>query len=96
MIFFSLCVCVWKMVAWQEEREYIVKETQSLFHKNKDLTDPEKIDAKLFEAESRLELGLHYKIPFPRLFHVCCDCLFRLLLSHFEILPLVLQLVQRD
>jgi hypothetical protein len=35
-----------------------------------DLRDPELIDAKIFEAETRLELALHYRIPYPRLGHV--------------------------
>jgi hypothetical protein len=30
----------------------------------------EEIEAKIFEAESRLELALHYKIPYPRYYNV--------------------------
>ena len=34
------------------------------------IKDLEKIERKLFEAESRYELALHYKIPQPRGYNV--------------------------
>lgn len=47
-------------------KRYIRSETVTLFRRNRHETDAETIDAKLFEAESRLELGVHYQIPYPR------------------------------
>jgi len=53
-----------------EERQYIKDEARSLFRMNKSLTSDEEIQRKIFEAESRLALAVHYKIPFPRLYNV--------------------------
>jgi hypothetical protein len=50
----------------QEDRSYILNEARDLFHKNRDITDAATIDAKLFEAESRIGLATHYGIPYPR------------------------------
>lgn len=52
-----------------EEKEYIVRESSSLFRRNRNIRDPEVIEAKIFEAESRIELALHYRIPYPRPYH---------------------------
>mmetsp|Transcript_290 Transcript_290/g.303 ORF Transcript_290/g.303 Transcript_290/m.303 type:complete len:155 (-) Transcript_290:141-605(-) len=49
-----------------KERAYIKNELQRLYRRNIDIIDPEVIDAKLFEAETRMELAMHYKIPYPR------------------------------
>mmetsp|Transcript_35942 Transcript_35942/g.143667 ORF Transcript_35942/g.143667 Transcript_35942/m.143667 type:complete len:99 (+) Transcript_35942:260-556(+) len=38
----------------------------NLFRKNQFVVGVEEIEEKLFEGESRLELALHYKIPYPR------------------------------
>eukprot|EP00187_Rhodella_violacea_P012090 CAMPEP_0184709470 /NCGR_PEP_ID=MMETSP0314-20130426/609_1 /TAXON_ID=38298 /ORGANISM="Rhodella maculata, Strain CCMP 736" /LENGTH=102 /DNA_ID=CAMNT_0027171179 /DNA_START=28 /DNA_END=333 /DNA_ORIENTATION=+ len=48
------------------DRSYILHETPRLFRANASLTSPAAISARLFEAESRLALGLHYGIPYPR------------------------------
>lgn len=53
-----------------KERNYIVSEARRLFKKNKDITDPEIIKAKIFEAEARYGLAMHYNIPYPRLYNV--------------------------
>eukprot|EP00026_Physarum_polycephalum_P019235 Phypoly_transcript_21152.p1 GENE.Phypoly_transcript_21152~~Phypoly_transcript_21152.p1 ORF type:complete len:124 (+),score=13.53 Phypoly_transcript_21152:211-582(+) len=52
-----------------EEPAYIRNEARDLFHKNMNITDPEQIEAKLYEAEVRVELGLHYRIPYPKPFY---------------------------
>jgi len=52
-----------------EEPAYIRTEARDLFHKNMLITDPEQIEAKLYEAEVRVELGLHYRIPYPKPFY---------------------------
>lgn len=54
----------------KEESDYIVHEAQTLFRKNQNLQDEEEINNKIFEAQSRLELGVHYKIPYPRYYNV--------------------------
>lgn len=48
-----------------EARE-VVSEARTLFRQNRSLTDPKEVAAKVFEAESRLELALHYGIAYPR------------------------------
>ncbi|VDD83785.1 unnamed protein product [Mesocestoides corti] len=50
-----------------EEQEYIKQEARTLFRRNANLTDPQAIEAHILEGESRLELALHYKNPYPRL-----------------------------
>jgi len=35
--------------------------------KNKNITDKDLIEEKLFEAEARYGLAIHYKNPYPRL-----------------------------
>lgn len=49
-----------------EDAQYIQKEAKKLFRRNSNLNDQKQIEEKIFEAETRLELGLHYKIPYPR------------------------------
>ncbi|XP_070580701.1 LYR motif containing protein 1-like [Ptychodera flava] len=48
------------------ERKYIKDEARTLFKRNKEVTDPEEIQLCIKEANVRLELALHYKIPYPR------------------------------
>lgn len=48
------------------ERQYIRDEVQALVRKNKFLTDSKEIDVKVHEFETRIETGIHYKIPYPR------------------------------
>ncbi|KAF7709024.1 LYR motif containing protein 1 isoform X2 [Silurus meridionalis] len=48
------------------ERKYITQEAHSLFRQNQHLTDPELINKCIAECEARIELGLHYRNPYPR------------------------------
>ncbi|XP_076365988.1 LYR motif-containing protein 1-like [Tachypleus tridentatus] len=48
------------------EGKYIINETKELFHKNKNLKNEEEIKSRLMEADSRLQMALHYRIPYPR------------------------------
>ncbi|KAM3181777.1 hypothetical protein ACTXT7_013700 [Hymenolepis weldensis] len=50
-----------------KESEYIKLEARTLFRNNAHLTDPKVIEAHILEGESRLELAMHYKNPYPRL-----------------------------
>lgn len=50
----------------KEERIYILTEARSLFRKNKDVSDERKIRELLAGAEARVEMGIHYKLPYPR------------------------------
>ncbi|EMP31517.1 LYR motif-containing protein 1 [Chelonia mydas] len=49
-----------------KEKQYIINEAKTLFQKNKDLTDPELIKQCIEECKARVEIGLHYHIPYPR------------------------------
>jgi len=49
-----------------KERNYITDEAKTLFRKNKQITDPKAINDKVREAEARVEIALHYRIPYPR------------------------------
>jgi hypothetical protein len=53
-----------------EERDYIKTEAKTLFRANRGLKSQEAIDRKLFEAEARLELAIHYKNPHPKLYNL--------------------------
>uniref|UniRef100_H3D5N0 LYR motif containing 1 n=1 Tax=Tetraodon nigroviridis TaxID=99883 RepID=H3D5N0_TETNG len=50
----------------ETERKYIVEEARTLFRQNQQLTDPESIKTCIKECEARIEIGLHYKNPYPR------------------------------
>ncbi len=50
-----------------EERDYIREEARTLFRKNAHLRDPKEIEAHILEGQSRLDLAMHYKNPYPRL-----------------------------
>lgn len=50
----------------KEEQQYILAEARQLFRANQHLTDPAAIREHLVEAESRLEIALHYRTPYPR------------------------------
>ncbi|XP_067912387.1 LYR motif containing protein 1 isoform X2 [Heterodontus francisci] len=52
-----------------KEKEYIITEARSLFRKNKNLTDVETIKICIQECHARIEMGLHYRIPYPRPAH---------------------------
>jgi len=48
------------------ERDYIKDETRRLFKANQSLTNPNDISDRLREAEARLTMAEHYRIPYPR------------------------------
>ncbi|KAK7507651.1 hypothetical protein BaRGS_00001586 [Batillaria attramentaria] len=50
----------------KEERSYIISEARQLFRKNKSVTDEAAIKEHIRECEMRIELALHYGIPYPR------------------------------
>ncbi|XP_056433035.1 LYR motif containing protein 1 isoform X2 [Gadus chalcogrammus] len=50
----------------EAERNYIVLEARSLFRQNQKLTDQESVKRCIDECEARIEIGLHYRNPFPR------------------------------
>ncbi|XP_013788891.1 LYR motif-containing protein 1-like isoform X2 [Limulus polyphemus] len=50
----------------ESERKYIINEAKELFRKNKNLKNEEEIKSRLMEADSRLQMALHYRIPYPR------------------------------
>ncbi|XP_075035820.1 LYR motif-containing protein 1 [Mixophyes fleayi] len=61
----------WKSVSELEdetiqEKQYIVDEARKLFHKNKNITRIEAIHQCIEECKARVEIGLHYGIPYPR------------------------------
>ncbi|KAM5152917.1 LYR motif-containing protein 1 [Mantella aurantiaca] len=53
-----------------KEKQYIVEEARYLFHKNKHVTDIETIQQCIDECHARMEIGLHYGIPYPRPTHL--------------------------
>ncbi|XP_078274416.1 LYR motif containing protein 1 isoform X6 [Rhinoraja longicauda] len=53
-----------------KEKQYIVMEAKALFKKNKNLTDAEAIKNCITECHTRIEMGLHYRIPYPRPIHL--------------------------
>ncbi|XP_062507526.1 LYR motif containing protein 1-like [Corticium candelabrum] len=50
----------------KEERAYIRNEARSFFRKNSKITDDKEIETCIKEAETRLEMALHYHNPYPR------------------------------
>ncbi|XP_045213090.1 LYR motif containing protein 1-like [Mercenaria mercenaria] len=53
-----------------EEQKYVREEARRLFKKNKEITDEEEIRQHLKEGQTRLELAIHYKNPYPRPVHL--------------------------
>ncbi|XP_038619208.1 LYR motif-containing protein 1 isoform X2 [Tachyglossus aculeatus] len=53
-----------------KEKQYILNEARMLFQKNKNLTDSELIKQCIDECTTRIEIGLHYNIPYPRPIHL--------------------------
>ena len=49
-----------------EHRDYIRNEAGQLFRRHAAETDPARVRQYLAEAESRLEMTLHYGTPYPR------------------------------
>ncbi|XP_067936022.1 LYR motif containing protein 1-like [Watersipora subatra] len=54
----------------ERESKYIIAESRRLFKQNQSLTDRETIESAIKEGESRLEIGVHYKNPWPRPTHI--------------------------
>ncbi|XP_053197512.1 LYR motif containing protein 1 isoform X2 [Scomber japonicus] len=50
----------------ETERKYIIQEARSLFRQNQQLADPGSIKKCIEECEARIEIGLHYRNPYPR------------------------------
>ncbi|GAU91231.1 hypothetical protein RvY_03531-1 [Ramazzottius varieornatus] len=50
-----------------EERQYIKTEARHLFRKNSQITSPTEVEASILEGEARMEMGLHYRNPYPRI-----------------------------
>ncbi|CAE1329030.1 unnamed protein product [Acanthosepion pharaonis] len=48
------------------ERAYIASEASKLFRQNKNIKNASEIEEHIKEGEVRLELALHYRIPYPR------------------------------
>lgn len=48
------------------EQEYMRTEARTLFEKNKYIRDEEEIKQHIHEGEARMEIALHYQIPYPR------------------------------
>ncbi|XP_045704898.1 LYR motif-containing protein 1 isoform X1 [Phyllostomus hastatus] len=53
-----------------KEKQYILNEARMLFQKNKNLTDTDLIKQCIDECTARIEIGLHYQIPYPRPIHL--------------------------
>ncbi|MEJ1273901.1 LYR motif-containing protein 1 isoform X1 [Cricetulus griseus] len=53
-----------------KEKQYIINEARTLFQKNKNLTDSDLIKQCIDECTARIEIGLHYQIPYPRPIHL--------------------------
>ncbi|XP_059835305.1 LYR motif containing protein 1 isoform X2 [Hemitrygon akajei] len=53
-----------------KEKQYIITEAKTLFRKNRNLTDAEAIKSCIMECHTRIEMGLHYRIPYPRPIHL--------------------------
>ncbi|ETV98820.1 hypothetical protein H310_08324 [Aphanomyces invadans] len=50
----------------EKEREYIKQEGRRAFEANRHLKRVDDIEHALEQGEQRLEVGMHYKIPYPR------------------------------
>ncbi|XP_060079628.1 LYR motif-containing protein 1-like [Ylistrum balloti] len=48
------------------EKKYILNEAKQLFRKNRNISDEETIRNHIKEAETRIEMAIHYKTPYPR------------------------------
>ncbi|KAE8579343.1 hypothetical protein XENTR_v10024004 [Xenopus tropicalis] len=53
-----------------KEKKYIVDEARKLFYKNKKITDLQMIKMCIEECKARVEIGLHYRNPYPRPIHL--------------------------
>ncbi|XP_069124162.1 LYR motif-containing protein 1-like [Argopecten irradians] len=48
------------------EKEYIRSESKKIFRKNKYITNDQEIQDHIKEAETRIEMAIHYRTPYPR------------------------------
>uniref|UniRef100_A0AAV2LDE6 LYR motif-containing protein 1 n=1 Tax=Knipowitschia caucasica TaxID=637954 RepID=A0AAV2LDE6_KNICA len=48
------------------EKKYIIQEARMLFRQNQQLSNPDMIKRCIDECEARIEIGLHYRNPYPR------------------------------
>ncbi|XP_069503768.1 LYR motif-containing protein 1 isoform X2 [Ambystoma mexicanum] len=53
-----------------KEKQYILDEAKTLFKRNKSVTDVEIVKQCIEECNARIEIGLHYGIPYPRPVHL--------------------------
>ncbi|CAH2307193.1 LYR motif-containing 1 [Pelobates cultripes] len=53
-----------------KEKQYIIDEARSLFNKNKHITATDTVNQCIEECRARIEIGLHYGIPYPRPTHL--------------------------
>lgn len=58
----------WPVVSGQTEHT-ILNEARMLFGKTRNLTDTDLIKHCVDECTARIEIGLHYQIPYPRTIH---------------------------
>ena len=58
-------------IEWTSDGDalYVLEETRKLFRQNENILDHDRIARKLEEVEQRYGLAIHYKIPYPRMFH---------------------------
>lgn len=58
-------------VDWKTDADagYVLDEARRLFRRNAHITDVALIERKLEEAETRYGLAVHYRIPYPRMYH---------------------------
>ena len=59
------------VVDWKtdDDAAYVMQEARKVFRDNMGITDVATIERKVQEAEQRYLLAVHYKIPYPRMFH---------------------------
>ncbi|XP_067101382.1 LYR motif containing protein 1 [Osmerus mordax] len=50
----------------ESEKSYITQEARTLFRQNQQLTDQESIKRCIEECQARIEIGLHYRNPYPK------------------------------
>lgn len=69
-MFFALFQILRESKKWPVPREGadIRQEAQKLFRQNRS-APPEAVDDFIFEAETRIELAKHYRIPYARLYY---------------------------
>lgn len=71
LLWYRRCLRAAFTVPWASNQDalYVLDESRRLFHQNSNITDAAVIERKLREVEMRYGLAMHYKIPYPRLYH---------------------------